>query len=40
MTSSLSYEFILEDSSSSDDSDIDEPLTEDDTEHMVVILTV
>jgi hypothetical protein len=38
MSSSLSYTFLFEDSSSSDDLDIDELLNNDDTEHRIPIL--
>jgi hypothetical protein len=38
MSSSLSYEFLFEDSSSSDDSNLEEPLNDEDTEHMILIL--
>jgi hypothetical protein len=39
MSSSLSYEFLFEDCSSSHDSNIDELLNNDETEHMILILT-
>jgi hypothetical protein len=38
MDSSLSYEFLFEDSSSSDDSDLDELLNDNDIEQMILIL--
>jgi hypothetical protein len=39
MSSSLSYELFFEDSSSSDDSDLNELLNDDDTKHMIILAT-
>jgi hypothetical protein len=37
MSPSLSYEFLFQDSSSLDDSDLDELLNDDNNEHMIII---